>query len=351
MAFLKKVLPQQEMKRLTLKPLREQYTALGQAYNKIMNYELPYCVKCGTFGSATLFYQDSRFANGYFPICKKCIMKMVQNRQKDDDEPHETKESVAKVLKMMDLPFLEDLYDSCVKAIEDGTEKRGSKSSFINYVSAIRSLPQYHRLTWKDSDYISQEKEIENDADNEDILEKAREHFGTTYTNQDLKFLQTQYEDWTARYACESKAQQILFQRVCFIQLALDKAQKSGKETKDLDKQLQDVLTSLQIKPNQSNSNALTEAKTFSQLIEKWEAQKPLPEIQDDFKDVDHVGRYIDVFFKGHLSKMMGLKNAFSSMYDKFMKKYTVKKPEYDEDTDSEELFDKIFGNPVENRS
>lgn len=48
---------------------------------------------------------------------------------------------------------------------------------------------------------------------------------------------------------------------------------------------------------------------------------------------------------------MMGLKNAFSSMYDKFMKKYTVKKPEYDEDTDSEELFDKIFGNPVENRS
>jgi len=57
------------------------------------------------------------------------------------------------------------------------------------------------------------------------------------------------------------------------------------------------------------------------------------------------------VFFKGHLSKMMGLKNAFSSMYDKFMKKYTVKKPEYDEDTDSEELFDKIFGNPVENRS
>jgi len=63
-----------------------------------------------------------------------------------------------------------------------------------------------------------------------------------------------------------------LFQRVCFIQLALDKAQKSGKETKDLDKQLQDVLTSLQIKPNQSNSNALTEAKTFSQLIEKWEA-------------------------------------------------------------------------------
>ena len=52
--------------------------------------------------------------------------------------------------------------------------------------------------------------------------------------------------------------------------------------------------------------------------------------------------------FKGHLSKMMGLKNAFSSTYEKFISKYTVKKPEYDEDTDSEALFDKIFGQKAE---
>ena len=52
----------------------------------------------------------------------------------------------------------------------------------------------------------------------------------------------------------------------------------------------------------------------------------------------------IDVFFTGHLSKMMGIKNAFSSIYEKFMAKYTVTKPQYEEGADTESLFNKIFG-------
>jgi hypothetical protein len=41
---------------------------------------------------------------------------------------------------------------------------------------------------------------------------------------------------------------------------------------------------------------------------------------------------------------MLGLKNRFSNLYEKIMSKYAVKPPEYDEETDSEALFDKIFG-------
>lgn len=45
---------------------------------------------------------------------------------------------------------------------------------------------------------------------------------------------------------------------------------------------------------------------------------------------------------------MMGLKNAFTPLYDRFMKKYTVKKPQYNEDEDTEVLFDQIFGPKIE---
>ena len=41
---------------------------------------------------------------------------------------------------------------------------------------------------------------------------------------------------------------------------------------------------------------------------------------------------------------MLGLKNRFSNIYEKVMAKYTVKPPSYDEESDSEILFDKIFG-------
>jgi len=107
-------------------------------------------------------------------------------------------------------------------------------------------------------------------------------------------------------------------------------------------------MTSLQIKPSQTNSNALTEAKTFGQLIEKWEDEydggKPIPEPDEEFKDPDNMGILVDVFMKGHLAKMMGLKNGFSRLYDKYMSKYTVKQPEYNEDSDSEAIFEQIFG-------
>ena len=45
---------------------------------------------------------------------------------------------------------------------------------------------------------------------------------------------------------------------------------------------------------------------------------------------------------------MMGLKNGFSKLYEQFMKKYTVEKPEYDDDEDNEALFDAIFGGTVD---
>ena len=160
--------------------------------------------------------------------------------------------------------------------------------------------------------------------------------------------METEYQDWIKRYACENKAQEILFKRICFKELEIDKAQKAGKDTKELDKTLQDLMGSMALKPNQNNSNALTEAKTFGQLIQKWENEKPIPEPEGEFADVDKIGLYLDVFFKGHLSKMMGLKNAFSSLYDRFMKKYTVTRPEYKEDADTEMLFDQIFGSQID---
>ena len=102
------------------------------------------------------------------------------------------------------------------------------------------------------------------------------------------------------------------------------------------------------IKPKQNNMDTLSEAQTFGTLIAKWENERPLPEIDPELQDVDKIGTYIDVFFRGHLAKMMGLKNGLSNLYNKYMKRYTVNKPEYEGEEDNEVLFDAIFGNQIE---
>lgn len=348
MADMKYASTVEDLKRQGVSSLREEYVRVANDYNSILDMKIIRCPMCGDFKkSETGFYQDSRFISNRYPICKECLLKIAEQRIKDRDEPNETKKSVQKVLMMMDKVYDDNFYDNCVKGASDSVKERNRHSPFATYITAIMSLPQWQGKTYADSDFGSTDIKTELDEEtvrmNEELLRKAKDRFGDEYNNVDLLFLEKEYEDWTTRYACESKAQELLFKRICFKELEIEKAQKAGKDTKELDKTLQELLGSAQLKPSQNNSNALTEAKTFGQLIEKWEQEKPVPEPSEEFRDVDKIGQLIDVFFKGHLAKMMGLKNAFSASYDRFMKKYTVTKPEYEDGDMSEELFNQLF--------
>lgn len=252
----------------------------------------------------------------------------------------------------MDLPFIDDLYNSVKNSAVEKVGEKNRQTAYQYLLVCVKSLPQYSGKTWKDSQFnevLEDEKQIN---ENSRILKQGKKRFGEGYSSSDLVYLENEYQDWIKRYPCENKAQEVLYENICRTQLNIDKKQKQGKDTKDDLKTLQDLMTSLQIKPSQTNSNALTEAKTFGQLIEKWEDEydggKPIPEPDEDFKDPDRLGVLIDVFYKGHLAKMMGLKNGFSRLYDKYISKYTVKQPEYDEDSDSEAIFEQIFGKDTE---
>lgn len=345
MAIIRKPKTPDQLVKMQAADIRKSYTELANDYLRLVEMEDVLCPKCGRLLVADNgFYVDDRYVNRHYPICKRCVLEEVEQRKSDKDKPNETKQSVQTVLHKMDLPYIDSLYEKFLKnQNEDLTEDFGTP--FTIYLKTIKTFEPYRAKRWKDSVFGNNNIDSDVDIDeNTRIMKAAKKRFGKDYSPTDLLFLETEYEDWVKRYPCENKAQELLYQRICFIQLAIDKAQKNGDDTKDLDKSLQELMTSLAIKPSSSNSNALTEAKTFGQLIQKWEEEKPIPEPDEDFKDVDKVGLYVDVFFKGHLSKMMGLKNAFSSLYEKFMAKYTVKKPEYEEDTDSEALFDQIFG-------
>ena len=88
----------------------------------------------------------------------------------------------------------------------------------------------------------------------------------------------------------------------------------------------------------------MSNAQTLGTLIQKYEETRPLPEIDPELQDVDKIGLYIDAFYRGHACKMLGLKNRFSNIYERIMSKYTVKPPEYDEEDESETIFEKVFG-------
>ena len=350
MAYLKQSRSEAEIKAATVSKVKSYYNELARDYDRVINQDYILCPVCGEFVTRDNFYTDKRYAIGVYPQCKKCVLAEVEQRKNKNDKPNETKDSVQKMLQKMDLPYIDSLYESLCKDVADEINEKNKRSPFLAYLPPIKSLPNWKGKTYADSEFepgvITDEEEVKL---NQKTIKAAKKRFGAgIYNNEQYMFLEQEYQDWTHRYSCENKSQELLFQRICCKELEINEAQRAGKDTKELDKTLQDLLGSANLKPSQNNSNALTEAKTFGQLIEKWENEKPIPEPDEEFKDVDRIGLYIDVFFKGHLSKMMGLKNGFSSLYEKFMRKYTVNKPEYDEDSDSEILFEQIFGSKVD---
>ena len=161
-------------------------------------------------------------------------------------------------------------------------------------------------------------------------------------------FLENEYQDWVSRYECSQKAQELTFENLSILKLMKRNALKKGLSTKDIDKSYQDWLDTGNLKPKQNTLDTFSDAQTMGTLIQKYEETRPLPDIDPELSDVDKIGLYIDAFYRGHASKMLGLKNRFSNIYEKVMSKYAVKPPSYDEESDSEILFDKIFGSQEE---
>lgn len=351
MAKLKAALTPEDVKKAGLVALKKQYNELADNYNKILNNDVLLCPVCNTWqDKITGFYMDKSNATGRFYECKRCLLKEVEQRKNDRDEPNETKESVQRVLQKMNRVYDNGFYEDCVKGARDEVNEKNRHSPFTTYITAISSLPNWQNKTWKDSDFGSDNssKSDEKIKIIQKTIDVAKKRFGIDYNNEDLMFLEQEYQDWVTRYECNTKAQESIFELLSLKKLERNKASKNGQPTKDIDKTYQELLSTANITPRQNISNGFDNSMTFGQLIEKWEQEKPIPEPSEEFKDVDGIGHYIRVWFFGWLGKILGISNAYTEECEEEISKYRVEKPEEQENNMSSEIYDKMFGNTVE---
>lgn len=312
------------------------------------------CLYCGNEYVYTNFYNtNSEFYSsvGKLPYCKQCIEKFYQyyfDKYTNEGCLYPEKKAVKRLCMAFDIYYREDLFNSSLNKVK---ESDINISPMGQYMKVIQ-LYQYNRNKETYENTITKEEEKEliasmpvEESDDFRADEKTIEFFGSGFTDSDYKFLKREYEDWTARHECKTKTQEEIFKDICFNRLQNLKALQRGEETKDITAAFQKMLDSGKLQPKQNSGDTMADNQTFGTLIDKWENTRPLPEIDEELKDVDKIALYINIFFKGHLAKMMGLKNGLSNLYTKFMKQYTVEKPEYSDEENSEILFDAIFGN------
>lgn len=316
------------------------------------------CFYCGYEYVETNYYNsNSEFYNniGKIPYCKQCIEGFYQQyyeRYTNEGCLTPEKKAVQRLCMIFDIYYRDDVFSSAMNKIK---ESNMNISPMGQYMKQIQ-LQQYNRNkeTYENTIYEAEQENFAMSSISELSGETTVDHktidfFGSGFTDDDYKFLQREYDDWTARHECNTKAQEEVFKRICFKQLEILRATRRGEDTKNLDATFQNLLETAKLQPKQNAGDTTADNQTFGTLIDKWENERPLPEIDEELKDADKIGLYIDTFFKGHTCKMLGEKNAYSNLYSSMMKKYTVDKPEYesDEDCDSEVVFDKFVGNAL----
>lgn len=314
------------------------------------------CSYCGEDKYDDYFYATKSlfYPSGKLPYCKQCVKELYEkfyHIYEVKKDPHADQSALKRLCSVFDLYYNTKLYNASIKEMEKSPEWDIVAAFFKN-----RNLPQYSKKDWGDTLYETEaeitaraikDMEIatrENEDELAHIPKETIERFGKGFSAEDYEFLQEQYGDWVTRHECATKAQEEIFKNICFNRLLYHKAVVAGEDTKALSDEFNKLLDSGKLQPKQNSGDTMSEAQTFGTLIDKWENERPIPEIDEELKDVDKIGLYLDVFFRGHLAKMMGLKNGLSHLYERYMSKYTVKKQEYEADDDSDNLFDSIFG-------
>lgn len=280
--------------------------------------------------------------NYYLPVCRTCIDKLF-------DHYTETLGSEEEAAKRICMKF--DIYFS--QSLLDSTGRHAPNITRMRAWTKQTNMMQYRSKTF--DDYL-EEVDGRIITDPSEALEtkgkvsqRMIDFWGPGFNEYDYILLDKEYKDWTTKYECKTKAQETLFMNIAMAQLSVNKAYKSGdtKELKMASDNLQNLLGSANIKPNQTNDNAIAENNTPGTLIEKWEKTRPIPEPAPEWRDVDNIGHYIRAWVLSPILEMFKLKNPWKQEYDQELEKYSAKKPEYnpDSDDDNDNLRQIVFGN------
>lgn len=305
-------------------------------------------------------------ATGKIPYCEDCLKKIFkeylrffENINCNDPES----KAVQRFCMAFDLYYSEKVYIAAKNDMVNKLKKSTSAKDFsiISFYLKQTKLCQYRDKTYKDTIKEESANAAANkgskkeqsgsilksdDCSAASSIKRSEKFFGSGFSDADYLYLQEQYDDWVSRHECKTKSQEENFKQICFIQLALLKANRTGEDTKDLNATYLKLTEAGRLQPKQNIGDVLSDVQSWGTIVEKIETTRPIPEAEEEFKDVDRIGLYEDVFLRGHQAEMLGInKGSAHKRYIEYLKQYTVNKPKYEfeDDGDTEVLFDKIF--------
>ena len=321
-----------------------------------LNTDRVKCYRCGKVykkptGNFKTSYAACHKGVGYLPVCNECVESLYNiyfsycNNSKD---------AVRQICRKFDLYWNEAVFDT-VEA------KCGPTSIVFMYLQRLTNA-KYAGKSYDDTlaeegtmwlsgatgaQPVAEKREAKRPAGPDEVDEDVIAFWGPGYSAEMYNMLEQRRAYWMSRLPSDVELDvgtEALIRQICPLELDINRKRAAGQNVEQSINALNTLLGSANLKPNQKrdDDSAANDNTPFGVWIKRWEDQRPIPEPDPQLKDVDGIVRYIEIWFKGHLAKMLGLKNAYSRMYQDEIDKLRVERPEYSEEED-EDLFDLIF--------
>lgn len=314
------------------------------------------CHRCGKIypkrrGYFKVSYAACHKGVGFLPICIACLDNIYSTYLAQCNSP---RDAARQTCRKLDLFWSDQLFDS----VESKSAPQTAMSLYMQRLtSSIYAGKSYDDTLindgtmWAfrdDAEKKQPEAEPSNDIQMSDIDKDVIAFWGSGYTPDMYNDLEQRRAYWMSRFPDDVELDigtEAIIRQICSLELDINRDRAAGRSVEKSVNALNTLLGSANLKPTQKkdDDNSSVDNTPFGVWIKRWEDQRPIPEPDPALKDVDGIVRYIEIWFKGHLSKMLGLKNAYSQMYQDEIDKMRVERPEYEGD-DDEELFNDVFG-------
>lgn len=320
-----------------------------------MNTPNVYCHRCGrAFSRRKGYFPVSHSPMyrgvGYLPWCNECIDDMYDEYRSELGG----KDAMHRMCMKLDLYWSESIYDMVERQAGVNSHVR----AYIGKTNIVRFTDKTFDDTLNEDVTSKQERtapvsDVENDVDDEaatvedePIDQALIDFWGAGYTADFYAELERKYSEWTHGLTSIGQSERALYKQICLSEVLINRDAAKGLPIKDNQKQLNELLGSMNLKPSQQKSDAEAELEKMPLGVglEKWESKRPLPETEENLRDVNHRVRDITTWYLGHGAKMVNLRGAHVQMYEDAMNELRVKFPEY-EDEDDDTMLTDIFGN------
>lgn len=305
-----------------------------------------YCRKCQKTMRLNKFYEATNpmlDSNKFMSICKGCANEIYNHYFTIYNNMEKALQLTCQDLDVrFSVKAMEQVQTHIEKLKSTG---KSADAVFGYYKSKLSSLSRNNEgidnFRFRDSDILNNPLPVINQNDFIDsdfeVTEDSIRFWGINLDKHEHEYLSAKLEEYLNTYECDTPVMEELLKQAAYESLEIrNKRQKKEDVSKNL-KNLQEILGTANIKPNQETGANATEQATLGLLIKKWETEEPVPEPDPEWKDVDGIGKLIRVFFLGHLCKIMGINNECSKEYEEEMEKLRVNLPDNTINDDLEE--------------